>query len=815
MRNLVADFRFGLRILLRNPGFTLAAIVVLALGIGANTAIFSIVNAVLLRPLPYQGASRIMQVWHVPPAKSFPGMTLFSVSPANYLDWQSQNGSFEQMAAYGFESFNVGGGERPEAIRGAAVAPGFFSILRVQPVLGRTFSPEEDRPGQGHVVILGHTVWRDHFAADPGILGRNVLFDGQTYTVVGVMPPKFKFPDWADLWVPLAWTNEKRAVRGNHNYMVIGRLKPEVAVQQAKADLSAISVRLEQQYPEDDKGWGATVLPLREQIVGDVRPALLVLLGAVAFVLLIACANVANLVLAKTLARKKEIAIRTSLGASRAAVLRQILAETLLLSLAGGALGLFLARFCITLIQKFLADRLPNATEITLDAPVLAFTLFLALLAGILAGLLPAVRFTGTDVNEALKQGQSRGSSDSSGSKTRGLLVVSEVALSLVLLIGAGLMIRSLLQLSSVQPGFDPNNVLTARLTVPGTKFSSPAAQISFYDQVLRQVRATPGVESAGLIDSLPIDGDGSHQPVAVEGQPVVPMADQPEVDVRMISPGYLHAMRIPVLRGRDLNDADVTGRPPVVSISESMAKRFWPNENPIGKHITLTFFPGVVREVAGVVGDVKQDSLDQTRPVETLYWPLSQLTVPPSEAWRSFGMSLVVRTSASPASATSGVTSAVHQVDPETPVVGVVTMEGLISASLSPQRFNVLLLGAFAGLALVLAAVGIYSVLSYSVRRRVREIGIRMALGATPSDVLQMVVADGMKPILLGVALGLAVAFALSRVVTSLIYGVRATDPLTFAGVALLLVAVGLLATILPAHRATRVEPVRTLREE
>jgi putative ABC transport system permease protein len=815
MHDLVADFRYGLRILMRNPGFTLAAIVVLALGIGANTAIFSIVNAVLLRPLPYQDASRIMQVWHVPPAKSFPGMTLFSVSPANYLDWQSQNGSFEQMAAYGFASFNVGGGEQPESIRGAAVAPGFFSILRVQPVLGRTFSPEEDRSGQGHVVILGHALWRDHFAADPGIVGRNILLDGQTYTVVGVMPPKFKFPDWANLWVPLAWSDEKRAVRGNHNYLVIGRLKPEVVVQQAKADLGAISARLEQQYPEDDKGWGATVLPLREQIVGDVRPALFVLLGAVAFVLLIACANVANLVLAKTLARKKEIAIRTSLGASRAAVLRQILAETLLLSVAGGALGLFLARLCMTLIQKFLADRLPSSTEIIIDAPVLAFTLFLALFAGILAGLLPAVRFTRTDVNEALKQGQSRGSSDSSGSNTRGLLVVSEVALSLVLLIGAGLMIRSLLRLSSVQPGFDPNNVLTARLTVPGTKFSSAAAQITFYDQVLRQVRATPGVESAGLIDSLPIDDGGSHQPVAVEGQPVVPMADQPEVDVRLISPGYLHAMRIPLLRGRELNEADAAGRPPVVFISESMAKRFWPHENPIGKHITLTFFPGVAREVAGVVGDVKQDSLDQTRPVETLYWPMSQLTVPASETWRSFGMSLAVRTSADPASAISGVTSAVHQVDPETPVVGVVTMEGLISASLSPQRFNVLLLGAFAGLALVLAAVGIYGVLSYSVRRRLREIGIRMALGATPADVLQMVVADGMKPILLGVAIGLGTAFALSRVVTSLIYGVRATDPLTFAGVALLLVAVGLFATVLPAYRATRVEPVKTLREE
>src|SRR5437016_1889656 len=458
MRNLVADFRYGLRILLRNPGFTLAAIVVLALGIGANSAIFSIVNAVLLRPLPYQDASRIMQVWHVPPAKSFPGMSFFSVSPANYLDWQSQNRSFEQLAAYGFESFNVGGGERPEAIRGAAVAPGFFSILRAQPVLGRTFAAEEDRPGQGHVVILGHTLWRDDFAADPGLVGRNVLRDGQTFTVIGVMPPKFKFPGWADLWVPLAWSNEKRAVRGNHNYLVIGRLKPEVAVQQAKADLSAISARLEQQYPEDDKGWGATVLSLREQIVGDVRPALLVLLGAVAFVLLIACANVTNLVLAKTLARKKEMAIRTSLGASRAAVLRQILAETVLLSLAGGTLGLFLARFGVTLIQKFLADRLPSSTEITLDAQVLTFTLFLALLAGILAGLLPAVRFTGTDVNEALKQGQTRGSSDSGGSKTRGLLVVSEVALSLMLLIGAGLMIRTLLRLGSVQPGFDPNN---------------------------------------------------------------------------------------------------------------------------------------------------------------------------------------------------------------------------------------------------------------------------------------------------------------------------------------------------------------------
>ena len=815
MHNLVSDLRHGIRILLRNPGFSATAILLLALGVGANTAIFSVVHAVLLRPLPYQDSSRIMQIWHVPPAKSFPGLTLFSVSPANYLDWQSQNHSFEEMAAYGGANFNVGGKERPEAIPAAAVGHGFFSILRVHPVLGRTFSPEEDRPGQGHVVVLGNTVWRDHFGADPGIVGRNIVLDGEAYNVVGVMPPKFKFPDWAQLWVPLAWTNEKRAVRGNHNYMVIGRLNPGVDIRAAQAEISAISSGLEQLYPEDDTGWGATILPLREQLVRDVRPALLVLLGAVAFVLLIACANVANLVLGKILARRKEIAIRTALGASRLAVLRQILAETLLLSLAGGALGLLLASFGVTLIVKFLGDQLPRSTEISLDAPVLAFTAFLALFAGILAGLLPALRFTGTDVNEALKQGQSRGSSDSGGGKTRGLLVVSEVALSLVLLIGAGLMVRTLWQLSSVQPGFDPNNVLTMSIPVPANKFTTPAAQTAFFDRVLQQVRATPGVESAGVIDDLPLDNGGSHQPVAIEGQPVLPMADQPELDVRLISSGYLRALRVPLLRGRDIRDSDVADKTPVALVSESMAKRFWPNEDPLGKHLTLTFFPNKVREVVGVVGDLKLDSLDETRPVATVYWPLDQLFAPPSEPWRSFGLSLAVRTSSDPMSAVSAVTSAVRQVDPETPVTDVVSMNGLISNSLSPQRSNMLLLVAFAGLALVLTAVGIYSVLAYTVRRRVREIGIRMALGASHSDVLKMVIADGMKPILLGVGIGFAAALALGRVVSSLLYGVPATDPLTFAMVALLLVAVGLLAMVVPAYRATRVEPIRILREE
>jgi len=815
MRNLFSDLQLAFRILLRNPGFTVTAILLLALGIGANTAIFSVVNAVLLRPLPYQDSSRIMQIWHVPPAKSFPGMTLFSVSPANYLDWQSQNRSFEAMAAYGGARFNVGGKERPESIQAAPVAPGFFSILRVQPILGRGFTPDDDRPGQGHVVVLGNALWRERYGADPGVVGRNIVLDSETYTVIGVMPRTFSFPSWAQLWTPLAWTDERRAVRGNHNYQVIGRVKPGVDIRTAQAELSAISTRLEQLYPEDDKGWGAKILTLREQTVGDVRPALLVLLGAVSFVLLIACANVANLVLGKILGRKKEIAIRSALGATRGAILRLVLAETLLLSLAGGALGLFLARFGTTLIVKFLADRLPRFAEITLNAPVLAFTAFLALFAGALAGLLPALRFTKTDVNEALKQGQSRGSSDSGGSRTRGLLVVSEVALSLVLLIGAGLMVRTLWQLSNVKPGFDPNGLLTMTVSIPANKFPTPAAYISFFERVLQQVRATPGVESAGVIDDLPMGDGGSHQPVAIEGQPVVPMADQPEVDVRLISAGYLRSMRVPLLSGRDLTDGDVAGRNPAVIISESMAKRFWPNENPLGKHLTLTFYPGVSREIVGVVGDVKLDSLDETRPVATVYWPLDQTFATPGEPWRSFPMSLAVRTSTDPLSTVTTVTGAVHEVDPETPVTEVMTMNELISNSLSPQRSNMLLLAAFAGLALVLTAVGIYSVLSYAVRRRVREIGIRMALGASHADVLKMVLADGLKPILLGVAIGYAVALGLGRVVSSLIFGVRPTDPLTFATVASLLVAVGVLATIMPAYRATRVEPVRTLRDE
>jgi predicted permease len=815
MLNWMADLRYGFRALRRSPGFALGAILVLALGIGANTAIFSLVNAALLRPLPYEEPSRLVQLWHVPPAKSFPGLTLFSISPANYLDWQRQSASFEAMAAYGGRNFTFGGRERPEAILGAAVAPEFFSLLRVRPLLGRTFTADENRPGANKVILLSYKFWRDHFGSDANIVGHDITINSQPYSVVGVMPDAFRFPGWAPVWVPLAWSNEDRAVRGNHNYMVVGRLRPGVAIEQSKSELAAISSRLEQQYPEDDKGWGATAIPLREQLVGDIRPALLVLFGAVAFVLLIACANVANLVLAKTLARRKEIAIRTALGAGRIAIVRHILAETVVLSIVGGALGLLLAWACMGLMVKMLADRLPRFVEVTLDTQVLVFTLVVSILTGVLAGLIPSLRFTRTDVNEALKQG-SRGSSDASGGKTRNVLVVSEVALSLVLLIGAGLMVRTLLELRSVKPGFDSANVLTMDVVVPADRFSSPAGQVNFFQEVLQRVRALPGVDSAGVIDSLPLSGDGgSHQPFSIEGRPVLPMSEQPEVDVRLISPGYLKTMHVPVARGRDLSDADSAGRPGAALISDALARRFWPNEDPLGKHITLTFSPDVVREVVGIVGNVKVDSLDETRPVDTIYTSVAQVTVSPGEKWRSFSLTMAVRTSSDPHNATSAITSAVHEVGADIPVVNVLSMEDVIAQSMSPQRFNFFLLAAFAALALLLAAVGIYGVLSYTVRRRVREIGIRMALGASNSDVLRMVVTDGMKPILVGVAVGLVAALALSRLVASLVFGVHPTDPLTFSVVVMILITVGMLANILPAYRATRIEPVRTLREE
>jgi predicted permease len=815
MNGFFQDFRFALRQVRKSPGFTAVVVITLALGIGVNTAIFSVVNAVLLRPLGFRDADRLVRVWHVPPAKSFPGMTTFSVSAANYLDWEKQNHVFDGMAIYTYHGFTITGGDKPEQVDASAVSAGFFSTLGTQPILGRVLSPDEDQPGRSHSVVLSYRLWRERFGANPDLVGHNINLDGEAYLVAGVMPANFRFPDFAQMWTPMAWTDQERAVRGEHHYGVIARLKAGVELKQAQAEMNTISGRLQQLYPEDDKGWGAIVVPLHDDLVADVRPALLVLLGAVAFVLLIACVNVANLALAKTFSRQKEIAIRTALGASSVRVLRQILTETMLLAFMGGALGLAYAPFAVRMIVAFLADKFPRSIDVRLDSQVLVFTAVISVVTGIVAGALPALRLTRRDVNQALKQGLGRTDADSSGHRTRSVLVVSEVALSLLLLVGAGLMIRSFQKLRGVNPGFDSRNVLTMTAMVSRAKFATPSQQISFFDRVLQRVRVLPGVESAAVIDDIPLDNQGSHQPIAIEGRPVVPMSEQPEVDVRLMSPGYLSSLHIPVLRGRDFSDTDIAGRPAVVLISESMARQFWPGEDPLGKRLTLTFFPDSIREVVGIVGDVKLDSLDQTRPSATLYFPLDQISVPSNGGWSSFPMALVVRSDSGSAGLASAVSNAVHDVDREIPLRDILAMDDLVTNSLSQQRFNMLLLGAFAGLALLLAAVGIYSVLSYSVKRSIREIGIRLALGARLGDVLRMVVFEGMKPTLIGVAVGMAGALALGRVLSSLIYGVRPTDPITFLVVAALLTAVAFVASVVPAYRATKTDPMVALRDE
>ena len=813
MREAVRDLKYGLRVLRKNPGFAIVAVLVLGLGIGANTAIFSVVNAVLLRPLPFAEPDRLVHVWHVPPPKSFPGITRFSVSTANFIDWQQQNKVFDKMAIFTGGRMNLSGGDKPEFLGAAKVSTDFFEVLGVKPILGRTFVAGEDQLGRDHEVVLTHDFWQSHFGGDRGVVGHTITLNNEPYTVVGVMGPKLSYPDWKQkIWMPLAWTPKERANRGEHHSIVIARLRPGVELKQAQTEMTAISERLAQQYPADDKDWGARVVPVREDIVGDVRPALLVLLGAVACVLLIACANVANLLLARALARSREIAIRTALGASRPRLVRQLLFETIVLALAGGAAGLAVAKLGMELIVKILGQQLPQSLDISLDAEVLGFAFGLSILTGILAGLMPAWKLSKANVNETLKQGGRSG--DTGGNRTRAALVVCEVALSLVLLAGAGLMIRSLWNLRGANPGFDSSNLLTMAVPMPDNRYKTPEENLNFWNQALDRVRALPGVEAAGTADDLPLQG-GSHQPIAIEGRPVVAMSEQPEVDVRVISTGYLKAMRIPVLRGRDFNETDTAGRQDVILVSEAMAKQFWPGEDPVGKRLTLTFSPGRVREIAGVVGNVKLDGLDQTEPNATIYTPLAQLRPPTPEEWRSFGGNLVVRTSSRPENTAAAVTRAIHEIDPQQSVTEVMTMETLMSESIAPQRLNMLLLATFAGLALALAAIGIYSVLSYVVRRRVHEIGIRMALGAQIRDVLRMIVLEGMKPVALGLGIGIAAALLLGRVVAKLVFGVKTTDPATFATVSALLVLVALLAITVPAYRATQVDPMRTLRDE
>ena len=814
MSALLQDLRFALRLLVKNPGFALMAAIIMALGIGANTAIFSIVNKVLIEPLPFRDVDRVVQIWHTPPQSSFPGMTTFAISPANFLDWQKENHVFDKMALYSGASFDITGTGRPEAIGAGTVSSDFFSALGVEPLHGRIFRTEENSPGQNHEVVLSYKFWQTHYAADPGAVGKTINLDGDPYTIVGVMGPAMNRPGFAQMWIPQALTPSQAAVRNNHNFLAVGRLKPGVTIEQAQSEMNTISERLEQAYPAEDKGWGAVLNPLRDETVGHVRPALLMMLAAVAFVLLIACANVANLLLARTFARRKEIAIRTAMGARRARLVRQLLGESVLISLIGGALGLVAAHFGIQLLLKLFAAHLPQLGEIKLNGPVLAFTFALSVVTGILAGLLPALSMTRSDVNDALKQGLGRTDASSGSSATRSALVVVEVALSLVLLIGAGLMIRSLAKLQTIDPGFDQHNVLTMNVQVNKKQFADATQQSQFFNQVFERVHAIPGVEAVGAIDDLPLNG-GSSQPVAIEGHPVVALSEQPEVSVRVATPGYLQAMRVPLLQGRNISPDDRADSAAVVVISQSMAKQFWPNGDAIGHHLKLSFFPDKDRQVVGIVGDVKQNGIDSSAGIATLYWPVAQLVAPTNESWRSYPLSLVIRTTVAPRALATAVTDAIHQINKDVPVDNVLTLEEFVDATLTQHSFNMQLLSIFGLLALVLCTVGIYSVLAYSVKRGMKDIGLRIAFGATRRDVLQFVLTQAIKPTALGIVIGLTAAYTLSRLVTSMVYGISAHDTLTFAAVTALLVGVAFMASLIPALRATHIDPIAVIRDE
>jgi putative ABC transport system permease protein len=804
--SLLRDVRYSLRILLKSPGFLAAAILILGLGIGANTMMFSVVNAVVVRPLPYPNADRLVRVWHTPPAAQFPGARTFAVSPANYLDWRAQNTVFERMAIWtGGRANLTGPGLDPDAVRAGIVSVDFFDVLGVKAIRGRVFQPGEDEPGRSDVIVIADSLWQTRFGGDPGIVGRSIVVNARPMTVVGIVPGASAYPNGMRVWMPLAFTAEQRVTRGIHDFAVLAQLKRGVAVARAQAEMDAISRRLEQAYPADNKGWGAVVIPLQDDVVGNAKTALLVLLGAVGFVMLIAAANLANLLLAKTLGRQKEIAVRTALGASRRQVVQQVLCETVLLGLAGGTLGIVLARVSLTGVVAFVAGTLPRTSEINLDGRVLAFTITVSMIAGIVAGLAPAWRLTHANVHDALKQGLGRATRAGSERGVRNGLIVAEVALALVLLAAAGLMIRTIATLRTVDPGFDSRNVLAGLIVLPQARYAGPGDWMRFFDRVLEQVRAIPGVESVSAIDNLPMSG-GSTQPIAVEGE-TRPMSEQPEVAVRRIMPGYLRATRIRLVAGREFNDADIASRAPVVLVSESMARQFWPNQNPIGKRLTMTFVPGVVREVVGVVGDVKMRGLDVKEPISALYAPFAQRPSP--------ALTLVLKTTVPPATLGQSLIAAVHDIDRELPVLNMMTLDEIVGLSFAQQRFAMQLLSAFAGFALLLAAIGIYSVLSYTVRQRVPEIGIRMALGARAQDVVRMIVVEGIKPTATGVVVGVASALAMGRLIATLIFGVTPHDTLTLAAVATILTIVGAVASLMPAYRATRVDPLTALRQE
>ena len=807
------DLRYALRQLRRNPGFTAVAVLTLALGIGANTAIFSVMNATLFRQLSYKDPDQIVMLWGTNPGGfGWRGKTGFSAP--SFLDYQQQNQVFERMATFSDVDFTLIGADSPEPILGGMVNAEFFDVLAVQPILGRIFLEEDTQTGRDHVAVLSYNLWQRRFGSDPHIIGRTIRLDATGYTVVGVLPQGFSFsiPDYyesRDLWVPIVLPRDN-SERGHKYLSVIARLKQGVTLGRAEQDMSVITERLAREYPREMTGFGVKLTPLHEQIVGDSRLVLLLLFGAVCFVLLIACANVANLQLARSSTRQKEIAIRTALGASRGRLLRQLLTESVLLASIGGTLGLMLASWGIGLLTAL--GPAGAGTVVTVDSTVLTYSLGLSFITGILFGLAPASQPAPTRLSEPLKEGGRNSAASESGLRLRRLLTVSQVALSMILLIGAGLLIRSFVGLLQVDPGFETKNVLTARFNLPKYSYPEATKQAAFYTQIMARIKALPGVTAVGATDELPPTMGRHVNTFFIEGRAPIDESDQSvAVQDRLTTADYFRAMGIPLIAGRAFSETDDGSATPVALINQTFARRFFLNESPIGQHLRFgSVNPWIT--IVGIVGDVRGFGLDK-QPKSEIYLPYQQ------QRWLPYNplpqMHLVVRTAGDPNGVAAAVLGSVRELDKDLPLPKAQTMETVLATSIAERRSNMLYLGGFALIALILTGVGIYGIVSYSVAQRTQEIGIRMALGAQRKDLLQMVLRQGARMIAAGLALGLAGSLALGRVISTLLFGVKATDWPTYLAVALTLVLVSLLAAYVPARRAARVDPLVALRYE
>jgi len=800
MQNLWQDFRQGVRSLAKSPGFTLLAVLALALGIGANTAIFSVVNSILLRPLAYADPGRLVVILH--------DGTL-PVSPADFLDWRRLSRSFEQIAAAQAWGASLTGRDNAERLSGMQVSSNLFEVLGVAPQVGRTFDAGEDQPTSGHVAVLSHQLWQRRFGGNPAVAGQQITLNGESYTVAGVMPESFRFaPFWAtdvEVWVPLV-LDKRLNDRGGRSLRIFARLRNGVSLAQAQSDIDTICRGLAELYPATNTNMTARVVPLQNKVVSNIRPTLLVLLGAVGFVLLIACANVANLMLVRASSKRKEIAVRLALGSNRWGLIRHSLIEALLLSAAGAIVGAWTATSGVKgLIASLPPGSLPRSEEVGIDKLVLAFTVLIALGTGIFCGLSPALRAIRTDLQEALRSGGRGSTPDRSDHRTRGLLVISEVALALVLLVGAGLMLRTFQHLQAVDLGFDPHRLLTLEVAAGGQFYPAGAPRIRFFEQLRPRLEALPGVESASLINHLPISGDVWTLGVEIAGRALPPPGQGPAAAYRVIQPGYFRTLKAAILRGRDFTDHDTAGTIPVSIINEALAKHHWAGEDPVGQRIR---YAGAWRTVIGVVRDIKQSDWI-AKPNDEVYLPYTQ-----SDAGFSY-MTVVMRTHGDPLGVAKAVAFAVHSLDKDVPLAHVQTMEQVIANKLWRGRLTMLLLGVFAGVAVILAGLGVYGAISYSVEQRTSEIGLRMALGARATDVLGMVLRQGLGVAGTGVAIGLLGSWMLSRTLSGLLYGVTATDPLTFTGVSLLLIAISAVACCVPALRAARVDPQTALRHD